>query len=104
MEVRPDPRRAGDLGAGRTLAERFQARAEELGAAIGSVAERIRSSLEQRLTERPAAGWSLGEVGLEFSVSLEAESGVLISKVSSGATFQVSLTWSRVPGRDPGPS
>ncbi|MFD4628512.1 CU044_2847 family protein [Streptomyces sp. NPDC058284] len=97
VEVRPDPQQAGNLTS-RQMVERFQARAGELGASIGSVAERIRASLEQHLAGGSASDWELGEVSLQFSVSLEAETGVLISKVSSGATFQVSLTWSRGPG------
>ena len=46
-------------------------------------------------SDGPAGVRGLNEVGAKFSVSLEAESAVLISKVSGGAAFEVSLKWVR---------
>jgi hypothetical protein len=99
VEVVPDPRFAGNVSPA-DLLERFKDRVEELGSAIGVVAERLRAALEQRLATTPEAAWELSEICLELGVNLEAEAGVVISKAKTGAAFQVSLTWSRPPGEE----
>jgi hypothetical protein len=40
-------------------------------------------------------GWSIGEVSAAFGIALTAEAGVLITKASVGATFDVTVKFSR---------
>jgi hypothetical protein len=40
-------------------------------------------------------GWRLGEVSASFGITLTAEAGVIVSKASAGATFEVSVTFTR---------
>ncbi|MGP3965945.1 CU044_2847 family protein [Nonomuraea sp. 3N208] len=94
VEVLPDPGYRGTLGPA-DLLEKFENRAGELGASIGAVAERVRAALEERLMRQDAEAWALSEVSLALSLSLEAESGVVIAKAKTGGTFQVSLKWTR---------
>jgi hypothetical protein len=95
VEVLPDPAFAGSLGPA-DLMERFANRADELGASIGAVAERVRDALQSQLSRDHPGAWGLSEVGLTLSVSLEAESGIVIAKAKTGGTFEVALTWSCV--------
>ena len=96
VEVMPDPTYAGRL-APVDLVERFQDRVQELGAAIGDIAERLHDSIERRLADDPARAWSLSEVTLQLGANLEAESGVIICKTKVAGSFQVQLKWTR-PG------
>jgi hypothetical protein len=100
VEVRPNPDYQGDLGSA-DLLERFADRAHELGRSVGAVAERVRAALEERLTSDSSDQWGLSEVTLGLSVTLEAESGVVIAKAKTGGTFQVTLRWSRNDGATP---
>ncbi|WP_187414814.1 CU044_2847 family protein [Nonomuraea sp. PA05] len=94
VEVLPDPAVRGNLGPSDVM-ERFADRAGELGESIGAIAERLRESLEEQLAAEARPAWELSEVGLSLSLSLEAESGVVIAKVKTAGTFQVTLKWSR---------
>jgi Trypsin-co-occurring domain 1 len=47
-----------------------------------------------------AAGWNLGEVTASFGVTLAAEAGVILSKASAGATFDVTVKY-RWTGEEP---
>ncbi len=96
VEVVPDPVYTGRL-AQADLIERFQDRIDELGAAIGGVADRLHAALERQLTAEGDRAWALTEVTLELGANLEAESGVLICKTKSAGSFQVSLKWTRRP-------
>lgn len=94
VEVRPDPDSAGDL-AGRTLTEKFKERVHELGASLGDIANQLRDQLEQQLHEQEDAGWHLEEIGLKFSLDLEAEAGVVVARAATTAGFEASLSWKR---------
>ena len=96
VEVLPDPTYAGRL-APIDLVERFQDRVEELGAAIGGIADRLHQALERQLTADGTNAWALQEVTLELGANLEAETGVLICKTKAAGSFQVSMKWSRSP-------
>ncbi len=96
VEVLPDPAYAGRL-APKDLVERFQDRVEELGVAIGGIADRLHEALERQLTADGPSGWALQEVTLELGAILEAETGVLICKTKAAGSFQVSMKWSRSP-------
>jgi hypothetical protein len=94
VEVRPDPQRAGDL-AGGTLTEKFKQRVHELGASLGEIANDLRGQLEQELQEPETGGWRLDEIGLTFSLDLEAEAGVVVARAATSAGFEASLSWKR---------
>lgn len=54
------------------------------------------TDFDKELTAGEApAGFGLTEVGMTFSLDLEAEAGVIISRLSTSAGFEVALTWSR---------
>lgn len=103
VEVVPDPGVAGDLSPA-DLVDRFSVRAGELGRALATVASQLRETFESQLAEPADGRWGLAEVSLQMSINLEAEAGVIISRVKTGAAFQATLTWSRrapVPAQVP---
>lgn len=95
VRVAPDPTRLGELR-GEALTERFADRVQELGASLGRIANDLRAQLDATLVEERGAGWRLDEVGLTFSLDLEAEAGVVVAKAKTSAGFEAALTWKRV--------
>jgi hypothetical protein len=96
VEVRPDPRQGGNL-AGQSFIERFSDRVDELGASLSDIANRLREQLEARMSSRPTAAWDLDEMGLSFSLDLQADAGVVLARAGTKAGFEASLTWKRKP-------
>ena len=96
VEVRPDPRTAGDLDPKPSLPETFSSRADEIADTLAEVADRVRDRLAGALAQRPGAGYQLEEIQLSFSLDLEVQTGVIIAKTAATAAFQAQLTW-----RDP---
>jgi hypothetical protein len=94
VEVIPDPAFGGTLGP-TDLLERFHDRADELGAAIVDIGNRLKTSMERRITEDRADGWNLEHVVVELSLNLEAEAGVVVCKGKTAAAFKVQLTWAK---------
>ncbi|MEV0339512.1 CU044_2847 family protein [Nocardia sp. NPDC050713] len=94
VEIVPPPGYAGDLGPS-DLVDKFGDRVGELGEALAGIASRLRESLASQLDEPSEGGWQLSEASLQFSLNLESEVGVIISRAKAGSTFQASLTWSR---------
>ncbi|WP_410617134.1 CU044_2847 family protein [Amycolatopsis sp. lyj-109] len=92
IEVRPDPSRLGDIGA-RDVVERFTARVDELGTSIAAVATRLRASLESKLAEERTDRWRMSQVVVEFGLSLEAQTGVVVCQGKTAAAFKVAVTW-----------
>lgn len=87
----------GDLGPNVGL-EDFNKRLGEFGNSLSDMASTLRTHLDK------AAGrgvdqseWCLAEAELKFSLELQAEAGVIITRASSKAAFEVSLKWAR-PG------
>lgn len=81
-----------EIGWGSNVAEQLGDRAEDIRRAIAVGAETVADSL----AGLPGTeGWRLGEVSASFGVTLTAESGVILSKASAGATFEVTLTYQR---------
>lgn len=74
------------------VAETLESRIDDVRRAVGTGASAIAESLPS-LAE--PEGWRLGEVSATFGVSLAAEAGVIISKAEAGATFEVSVTFTR---------
>lgn len=95
VQVVPSPARAGQLSPGKTW-ESLEKRIDELGQSIGEIADRLRTQLDASLAppeETPA--WRLGEVGVTFSLDLEAEAGVVVARAKTTAGFEISLSWTR---------
>ncbi len=98
VEVVPRAAPSGDLRkSGPAVPEDFDRRAGELITATLEIAEQLRAKLdaEPEALAPTAAGWGLREVDLQFGLTLQAESGVIVAKVGASATFQVTLTWKK---------
>ena len=86
---------SGDLAAAFIGPEAFKHRIDEVGESLASIANSLRLQLEQRLSKGDGAnaGWCLESVELKFSMDLEAEAGVIISRAKASAGFEVTLGW-----------
>lgn len=74
------------------IVEQLGDRAEDIRRAIAVGARTVAESLPGLPCSE---GWSLGEVSATFGVTLTVESGVILSKASAGATFEVTVTYQR---------
>jgi hypothetical protein len=87
-----DVRAGREIGWGTNLADNLRDRLDDIRTAIAAGAKTVAESLHSL----PAAeGWRLGEVSASFGITLAAESGVILSKVSGEATFEVTVTFQR---------
>jgi hypothetical protein len=86
---------------GSDVAQRLHERIVDVREAITAGSSAVADSLESL---RSPAGWELGEVSASFGVALTAEAGVLLTKASGQATFEVSVTFRRKDGHGPGPA
>ena len=99
VEVRPAPGEPGDLAPKVFQPQLLKDRIDELGESLVEIAEGLRQQLDQALPTRSQGvqeGMGLEEVQMNFSLDLQGEAGVVISRVSASAGFQVSLTWESV--------
>jgi hypothetical protein len=81
-----------EIGWGAGVAQRLEDRIEDIRRAIAAEAKAVADSLGGL----PAAqGWHLGEVSASFGVTLTAEAGVILSKASAEATFEVTVLYKR---------
>jgi hypothetical protein len=78
---------------GKSLAEGLGERQADIRGAIEAGSETVANSIESLPSPQ---GWRLGEVSASFGITLTAEVGVIVSKASAGATFEVSVTFTRV--------
>jgi NTP-dependent ternary system trypsin peptidase co-occuring protein len=90
LEVRPAVT-SGDLAPRAAAPEEFKARADEIAGSISDVIDHLRPRLEKLLDQRGDSGWHVGSVEIEFGVSVQAETGVIIAKAAAGATFSARL-------------
>lgn len=101
VEVVPPPGASGDLRR-RTpeVPEAFDERADDVMSATLDVAQRLRARLDAEGTKLAdgTSGWGLGEVAMQFGLTLQAESGVIVAKIGGTASFQVTLTWKKDGG------
>lgn len=77
---------------GRSLAEGIADRQEDIQGAIEAGSQTVAKSIEALPSPK---GWRLGEVSASFGITLTAEAGVIVSKASAGATFEVSVKFTR---------
>jgi hypothetical protein len=80
------------IGWGESTAEQLQNRLDDIRHAIAEGTKAVADSLGSL---PGAKGWQLGEVSATFSLTLTAEAGVIISRASAGATFEVSVVFKR---------
>jgi Trypsin-co-occurring domain 1 len=77
---------------GRSLAEGLADRQDDIRGAIEAGSQTVAKSIESLPSPQ---GWRLGEVSASFGITLAAEAGVIVSKASAGATFEVSVKFTR---------
>ncbi len=95
VEVRPASASGDVTRRGPAVPESFASRAGEITDTITEVAGKLRDHLEADMASEQSAFWQLNTVELAFELALQAEAGVVIARASTGATFSVTLTWSR---------
>jgi Trypsin-co-occurring domain 1 len=81
-----------EIGWGSNLSEQLQGRRDDIRAAIVSGSDTVASSL---VSLSSAGGWVLDEVSAGFGITLTAEAGVILSKASAAATFDVTVKFTR---------
>ena len=90
-----------DTAGNRQIASRTRAtsslteRASEIEEAIVQASSIAQQSLAQ-IPERD--GWRIASLDVTFGLTLAAEAGVILSKASAEASFEVTLTVERTPG------
>ncbi|MFD3377734.1 MULTISPECIES: CU044_2847 family protein [unclassified Streptomyces] len=90
-----------DAAGNRQIASRTRAtsslgeRAAEIEEAIVQASAIAQQSLEQ-VPQRE--GWQVTSLDVTFGLTLAAEAGVILSKASAEASFEVTLTVERTPG------
>lgn len=77
-----------EIGWGESTAEQLRNRLEDIRLAVKEGAKAVADSLEGL---PGAKGWRLGEVSAKFGVTLTTQAGVILSSVSAGATFEVTV-------------
>jgi hypothetical protein len=82
---------SGDLAPRAAAPEEFKARADEIADSISDVIDHLRARLGKLLDQRDEPGWQVGSVEIEFGISVQAETGVIIAKATAGATFSARL-------------
>ena len=81
-----------EIGWNTNVSELLRSRLSDIKAAIPAGAESVASSLTSLPT---AETWQVKEVSASFGITLAAEAGVLLSKASTEATFDVTITFQR---------
>lgn len=95
LEVRPRSA-SGDLAPQVAMPEEFRGRAREIADSVAEVADQFRSRLEPVLGG-PADGWRVGSIEVGFDIAVQAETGVVVAKATTGATFSARLTLQAPP-------
>jgi len=85
-----------EIGWGSTRAAQLQARLGDIRSAIVAGSEAVVQSLDALPS---AKDWTLGEVSASFGITLTGEAGVILSKVSAGATFEVTVVFRKPEAR-----
>lgn len=81
-----------EIGWSEGLADRLRNRLADVHEAIKDGSAAVAGGLGQ--LARPD-GWQLEEVTATFGIALAAEAGVILSKASGEATFEISVTYRR---------
>lgn len=85
----------GEIGWGSGVAQQLQDRLDDVRQAIVSGSEAVAGGLSALPS---AAGWSVSRLSASFGITLAAEAGVILSKASAEATFEVVVEFTRLEG------
>lgn len=86
-----------EIGWGANVSELLTARLDDIRDAIHAGA----ASVAAGLGDLPAArDWQVAKVEAAFGITLAAEAGVILSKASTEATFDVTITFARTDAAD----
>jgi Trypsin-co-occurring domain 1 len=88
VDVAPDR----EITFGKSLADGLSDRQDDIRAAVEAGSQTVAKSIEALPSP---AGWRLGEVSAKFGITLTVEAGVIVSRASAGATFEVSVKFTR---------
>jgi hypothetical protein len=77
---------------GRSLAAGLAGWQDDIRGAIEAGSQTVAKSIEALPSPE---GWRLRELSASFGITLTAEAGVIVSKASAGATFEVSVKFTR---------
>lgn len=92
LEVTPRATSAGDLAPRTAMPEDFRRRASEIASSVAGIADEFRSRLASVVPRPDGSKWGVESIEIGFEIAVQAETGVVIAKASSSATFSVSLT------------
>jgi hypothetical protein len=81
-----------EIGWGSNLVQQLEERREIIREAIVAGTSTIAGSLAQL---SPPSSWEIKEVEASFGITLTAEAGVILTKASAEATFEVTVTFAR---------
>lgn len=81
-----------EIAFGKSMAEGLADRQDDIRDAIEAGSRAVANSLKSVPSPE---GWKLGEVSASFGITLTAEAGVIVSKATAGATFEVSVKFTR---------
>lgn len=81
-----------EIGWGSNVSELLTARLSDIRDAIHTGASSVAASLGELPSVRE---WQVKEVQAAFGITLAAEAGVILSKASTEATFDVTITFER---------
>jgi hypothetical protein len=96
VEVVPKASTRGDLRSG-TVTEKLLDRIDDVSNAVLEVSQKLKIRLDAGTDDilRPAvSAWALDSVEISFSMDLEAEAGVVVTRASASVGFEVKLCWS----------
>lgn len=81
-----------EIGWGSNLVQQLEERRESIREAIVAGSSTIAESLAQL---NPPSNWEIKEVEASFGITLTAEAGVILTKASAEATFEVTVKFAR---------
>ncbi|WP_369250292.1 CU044_2847 family protein [Streptomyces sp. R41] len=81
-----------EISWGSNIAESLRSRIDDIREAVHAGAASVAGSLGDLPSHED---WEVGEVSATFGITLTAEAGVILSKASAEATFEVALTFRR---------
>jgi hypothetical protein len=80
------------IGTRTRSAELLRDRRDDVKAAVAETAELIQHSMDG---VKEKAGWNISKIEATFGIALKVEAGVIISRVATDASFQITVTVER---------
>jgi hypothetical protein len=88
-----DDRDKREISGRRSLTERLSDRREDIAAAVTEAVAALQES--SAAAARTAKGWRVSSLEATFGIALVAEAGVLLTKASTEASLEVTVTLER---------